>query len=155
MDKTPNSNDNDPVGHYLKLYELQKECLDRRIGIEWKVAIAFWTTTGAATGFLVQKIQIPCWSWWFFATIFLVFGPGWLGKVWYANRIDRRWMDVYRSNAEKTLGLRKDVIAYKKPRRLGFLCDGWPLTEILITALFLLASWYILTTTPVPQPRCP
>lgn len=150
MDKTPDSND--PVSHYLQLYELQKDCLDKRIGIEWKAAIAFWTAIGAATGFLVQKAQIsPC-SWWFFVAVFVVFGFGWLGQVWYANQVDRRWMDVYRSNAEKTLGFRKDTISYKKPPRLGFLWSPWSLAEIVMTGLFLLASWYLLTTTPVPQP---
>lgn len=140
---------NDLVSHYLRLYELQKECLDRRIGIEWKVAIAFWTAIGGVTALLIQKVQIPPSSLWFFVTVFVVFGL-WLGKVWYANQVDRHWIDVYRSNAEKVLGLREDTISYKKPSIFSILYNLWSLPEILITVLCLLASWYLLTTTSVP-----
>lgn len=143
-------NPTDSTSSFLKLYELQKESLDKRRDIEWKVALAFWTSIGVATGFLMQKVQLPAKSMAFFILAFLVFGS-WLCSVWYANEIDHRWIDVYRSNAEKALSCRPDTTPYIAPCKIGFLSNIWALTQILITAFFLYASWYLLTTVqPVP-----
>lgn len=134
----------DLTNSYLRLYELQKESLYKRRDIEWKVSIAFWTAIGAATAFMVPQVQIPFYSFWFFICVFVVYSL-WLYQMSRAHQIDKRWIDVYRSHAEQTLGLRQDVISYTEPSTKDCLTNLWVLTEVAITALFLFASWYLLS----------
>ena len=106
------SNPSDSVPHFLKLYEIQKDCFDKRRVTVWRVSVSFWTAIAVGTGFLVQKVQISVCTWWFFALAFVAFCFGWLMRVWYADQIDHMWMYVYRSHAEKALGIAKKALKY-------------------------------------------
>jgi hypothetical protein len=147
------TNSSDPVPHFLKLYEIQKDCFDKRRVTVWTVSISFWTAIAVGTGFLLQKVMISKCAWWFFALAFVAFCFGWLMRVWYADQIDHVWMYVYRSHAEKALGIIPKVRKYEKPSRWKFLIEGFTLAQVVITGLLLFASWYLLSTTKVPPPH--
>ena len=147
------SSSNDSVSHYLKLYELQKDCFDKRRVTVWTVSISFWTAIMVSTGFLLQKFQIPSSLWWFYVLTFCAFCFGWLLRVWYADQKDHGWMHVYRSLAEVGLGYKKIAEDFKQPSRWYFLIEEFTLAQVIITGLLLLASWYLLSSVPVQVPK--
>lgn len=145
------------IEHYLKLYDLQKDSLDERRAVEWKVALGLWGAIGIATGFLYGKVHLPAWGCIFYIGLFVTVSV-WLFKLWHSNQRDHYFIDVYRSHAEFALGMRPDVIALIKPKvfkQPGVWGDMvWWICEVIITALLLLASFWLLvarcSTCPTP-----
>lgn len=136
------------VQHFLRLYELQRETLNRRREIEWKVCISFWTAIIVGTGFLIQKAQIDSDCFWFYLILFAVFSLLWLGTMFHSNERDHYWIDVYKSHIHETLGTPFDKV---RPRPKWFTCltSPWWISQVSITALLLFASYYLLSTNAI------
>jgi hypothetical protein len=141
------------VEHFLRLYELQRGTLNARREIEWKVCISFWSAIIVGTGVLIQKIQLPCYSCWFYVLLFLVFSPLWLGKMFNSSEEDHNWIKVYKSHIHKSLDLQSETVKYQEVKWNTFLCSPWWISQMVMTAAVLFASWYLLTTTPIQLPK--
>jgi hypothetical protein len=131
----------------FKLCELQRGILNTRRAIEWKICVSFWSAIILGTGFLIHKIQLTNFSYWYFLLLLFVFNL-WLGRIFYSGEIDHYWINVYKNRIDNHLGL-DDIIPFHKPKCYICLRSVWWWSQFAITALFLFASGYLLTTLPV------
>lgn len=142
----------DSIQHFLRLYELQRLTLNARREIEWKVCISFWSAIIIGTGFLIHRVQLPSNSWLFYLLLLLIFSPLWLGKMLNSSEEDHNWIDAYKSHIHKCLNLQSETVKYQQVKWYTFLHNQWWLAQMLVSALLLFASWYLLTLVP-PLPQ--
>ena len=133
------------IDQFLKLYEIQRDTLNKRREIEWKISISFWSTIIIGTGYLLNKITLPVCSGVYYLILLIIFSV-WVGKVYHSSEVDHSWIKVYKSWIEKSIGISIDIIKYEDIETNAFICFSsiWWWSQVLISTLFLFASWYLL-----------
>ena len=145
-------NDKEKADIYTKLYEIQSSLFFSRVNVEWKVFISALTALVIATGYLAPKLDFNITLIVIFILIGIIYIIGWLYGLWRANEIDKRWSSVYRSHAEKLIGLREDVLEFKHPKVKEFFRDWSMIGQmIIIASLLFLSLWVIHIVRPFSE----
>jgi hypothetical protein len=134
---------------YIKLYELERETLNKRRDIEWKVCISLWSAILVTTSFLYGNFpltrQTQIYSLIFYILIFIVFAIVWLGRMFYSNEINHCRIESYKSHIEYFIGYNNlEPAPYIEPTKYCFLKSAWWWSQFFITGLIFSASWCIL-----------
>ncbi len=132
------------IEHLLRLCELQRQTLNARREIEWKICVAYWTAIIASTGYLLSKnIQIPCIQLMIFYIFQFIVFAFWLGNMFLSNEVDHYWIKMYKKEIHYILSVPQDE-TMKYPSKRVFLKRSWWWYQIVFTAFFLIASLYLL-----------
>lgn len=141
--------DNEKATAFIELYKCQWQRYDKRRDFEWKVTLGLWTGIAAVTAFLAGKIQFSEIHARAYIAIWIVYVFMWTRGSWWKNEEDREFALVYLNRAEQLLKHTKEDREAKKPVWWKFLINWSRFSQISVTAVLMLLSWYVLNKIPV------